>query len=371
MRVIIFALVVHSAALAQEAPVEEAPEPPAKVEPEDTRSKIYVLDPKVVDMAEGIGATISSALAQSIEKEGLRALTREDAKEVINQQGDLAVIGADGDPMTLSNLGKAIGAPHLLAVVATQAANGDIIFQGRMIDAVNIKVLVRRETRASDYDGEILTAIKELARLCLAPFFAHLNGTIALTCSEEGANVFVDDVQIGTTPIEPFEIAGGYHTVKLTKEGFIRFQKQVQPKKEDTLPLEVALKPSLEYMQKYRAEAELYRTVGFVSASAAVALVAVGAGFGVGYLVGLDGIKDIDDTLGDNERLAQLGPNCETAVGCPEKTALEEDRNDLAFQSQLFSVGGIAGAAVGIAAGAAATYFFVFGNNPDRYAEFE
>jgi hypothetical protein len=336
--------------------------------------RIYVVDPALVNLPENLAKTISAAVAQTIEEQGLAAMSRDDAREILEQQAELQMLGADADPLSLSSLGKAVGAKHLLAVVASQV-DGDTVFQGRLLDASNVKVLVRREAKASDHDDEVLTAIKELTKLCLAPLFAHLKGSVSLTVSEEGANVFLDGVQLGVTPIDTFEVPGGYHTVAVTKDGFIRWQKGVNPDSK-AIAMRVDLRPSVEFMEKWRAEGELYRTVGLVSAGAAVALVAAGAGFGAGMYFALQDRDEKTTRLADDTCAADAisFDNCLNVGLAEDAQEISARQQEIDEASALFtnmSVGAIAAGAVALAASVGATYFFVFGKDPNRYSAFE
>lgn len=190
----------------------------------ESRPRLFVVDPSVVKLSDAVKKTVSAAIAEAAESEGFDVLAKDDVREILQQHTELALLGGEADGLSLSALGRAVGTRHLIAAVVSNVDDTTVV-QMRLIDAKENAVLTRREVKASDYDGKVLEAVRSATKLVLAPLFAHMKGTLLLTVSEEGADVLLDGVQIGVTPLEkPISVPGGHHLLTITKSGFIRHQ---------------------------------------------------------------------------------------------------------------------------------------------------
>jgi hypothetical protein len=71
-----------------------------------------------------------------------------------------------------------------------------------------------------------------------------ITGDLVIESSTRGAQVFVDDEEIGTIPLgRPIKLKPGQHTVKVVKPGFTRFLESVTIKVGKSVRLEVDLFP--------------------------------------------------------------------------------------------------------------------------------
>lgn len=340
------------------------PEAEAEAEAEVAGPRFYVVDPHVVNMPEAVQRTVSSAIAQALEDEGMKTFTRDDVREIFGQASDLAVLDADADQLSLGTLGQAVGAEWIVAAVITKLDDGDVSVQMRLIDVAKATAAARRETRAADFGGDILAATKDATKLVLAPLFAHMKGTLALSITEEGADVLLDGQQIGVSPIEAaIPLSGGHHVLTVAKTGFIRHQETLRVEQGTSLKRDVALRPSRDFLLDYRSTNELFRTVAWTTTGGALVLAGVGVGFGVGWYMKNQEIPALHDAA--QREAVDRGLNPETHPD--EIAALQQPIEDAQFLGQLFSVVGIAAGAVAVASGAAAAYFWLFGDDPDRY----
>jgi hypothetical protein len=338
--------------------------------PKEGETNLYVMDPQVVELSESVAKTVSATIAQTIQEEGLNVFSRDDVRDILGQATDLASLGSDADSLSLGSLGSAVGAQYIVTAVVS-AVDDDVVVQTRLIEVAKSKVLERRESKASDHDGEILEAIKVGTRLILAPLFADMKGTLSVKVSEEGANVLIDDRQIGVSPIdEALTLPGGYHTLTVTKEGFIRHQESFRVEKGAAITSDVSLRPSLEFMQKWRARGELYGTLAWSSAGATAALVGGAVAFGgLYYYFGFmetERLTAVRDQIVADESLNPAIPEHENRINELNAPIIEAGNTGV-----LMSIVGGALGAVGVATAFTSIYFFVFGNDANKYAEFE
>jgi hypothetical protein len=150
---------------------------------------------------------------------------------------------------------------------------------------------------------------------------------------------------VGTTPIQPRKIPGGYHAVKVVKKRFVVYGQDVKIEPGKTATLELRLLPSEAFIKEYESQASTYRTLAWVFSGVAVAA----AGSATGLFVWNDG------RLEDYNR---------------DKQDPGHDQNDLNERADSINMVdsvtlGVAGCA--IAAVGTALYFWIAGDPPGRY----
>jgi hypothetical protein len=118
---------------------------------------LYVVDPRVVNMAPAVAVTVSSIVAEIATTEGMAVFTREDARVVLEREADLQTIGAESDGASLTALGKKVGTGHVLACVIT-AVDEDIVVSARLIDVAKSAVVSRRTRAPSSRAGRCARA---------------------------------------------------------------------------------------------------------------------------------------------------------------------------------------------------------------------
>src|SRR4051794_17819258 len=67
----------------------------------------------------------------------------------------------------------------------------------------------------------LLVAFLLLAQNAVA---ASKNGTVTVNCPVVGATVSVDGEEVGTVPIDPFELKFGNHQIRIVRTGLIAFE---------------------------------------------------------------------------------------------------------------------------------------------------
>lgn len=329
-------------------------------EVESEPPQLYVVAPKLVNLPASMGETVSAAIGQAAADEGLAVMTRSEARSIIKSQAELSMLGGDASGAALATLGRALGAQHVLT--ATVSAEGDdTVIHLRLVDAQKGTVLSREKTRATDFEGGLIPAVEQGTRLLLAPLFAHMKGTVALDVSEEGANVLLDGQQVGVTPVETLAVPGGMHMLTVTKKGFIRHQETLDVDDGDTIRKMLTLRPSEEFLQRYRRRNGLYRTLAWVTTAVALPLL---AGSGTFFY-----LKDNQD-----QQSQALSADYEALPEDEKAQRQQEFERDI--QASVNRANRFGEVAVGIGVGAVVSaltsgYFWLFGDDPDKYEHFE
>ncbi len=342
------------------APGETKPAPAARTGP-----RIYIVKPALSGLPPSMAATIVSTMAQAIGREGFSVLTADDVKTVIDQQADLSLLGGDADPLALSALATAVGADMLVATVVS-SIDGDTVVQTRLIDPKRSTVLARRELKASEQGNEVLPTLEDAARLVLQPLLASGRASVSVAVSEEGANVVVDGDVVGVSPVDlPIGLTGGLHQLVVTKAGFIRFQETLRVKSGDALAREVRLRPSVEFLASYNADAGLYRTLAWVSTVGVVVSAGVLTAGAIGWIGAVDNQAKVNAAA--QKEIADKGIDA-TQPRFNELQTLQTDAQNAVTPWFVAQVAG--GVATGVTV-LLASYFWAFGDDPSRYADVE
>lgn len=335
-------------------------------DPAAATARLFVVEPHLSGLNAAISSSVVAAVGQAAQEEGLTVLTRDDVTDLLTHAADLAMLGSDADGPSLAMLGEKVGADYLLTSTVSQV-DDDTVIHTRLVKVATSDVLVRREVRASGHGG-LMPALRAATQLALAPVFAHLKGTLTIQVSEEGANILIDDTLVGTSPLAALTLPGGVHTVAVTREGFIREARTFRMTKGAALIEAFTLRPSVEFLEAYRARNSLYRTLAWTTTGLAVPLAAAAVGGALGWVHYNSESERLAADVAARE-LPEYVPNPDggTPLKNPELVAAEEQRTALGTQAVWSSaIGGVTGVA-GLVSGVLAGYFWIFGDDPQRY----
>lgn len=323
---------------------------------------IYVIDPTLAGPGKEVGSTVVSVMARTIADEGVEVFTRADARALLERESDLQTLTGDADGLSLAALGEKLGARWVLASVVS-AVDGDTLVEARLIDVEKSAVAARRLTRVSEYDGSFTDAVAAAARLAISPLFKGTTASIALTITEEGANVLIDDQQLAVSPVPKgsLSLPGGTHLVVVTKEGFIAWRKTFRVKGGEAFDESVALRPSPDYLASYQAKNGALR----IGAWSSTILTVVAAAGGVTALYAWDQANQQTAAIGGELTKATDDVQIDEAEVAALQARQTASKNDAALFGALASGAG----AFAVVAAAAAIGLWVFGDDPGRYDE--
>jgi len=333
---------------------------PATVLAEQAAPKVYVVKPGLVDVPDTALPAILDAIGQAAADEGVQALTENDVATLLRSQATLQALGADADELSLSSLGKAVGATHLVTATIAKVKD-DTQVSCRLVDVANAAVLARRTLLASEHGGGLLEAVRVATRLALAPVFKDRQGTLTLTVSESGADVLLDGDVVAVTPASPLQVPGGTHVVGVRKERFVSYRETLRIVGGETLDRLVRLRPSPDFLRTYKEDAGRMRVVAWSGTAVLVAGAAVAVLFVVKRNESLAEVTRLDANY------AALSPADQLA----QEATYNHDRGlavSSADQSRLFSILGGAAGGVGLLSGG---FGWLFGNDPGRYDDLE
>ena len=234
--------------------------------------------------------------------------------------------------------------------------------------ALTLELLLLAAKTSSREGSEVVTGADEaelmanvspaVARL-VAKLLKEKSGGLVVLSSEAGSVLKVDDVAVGTTPLGGMlQVPGGPHYLRLEKEGFVAWQKEIRISPDKVTEESVRLVPSPDFIAAYESKQVKLRAGAWIASAVAVGAFAAAIAF-ESRSASLYGAKDKDGTfLALREKVANGDEGA--------REALNQQRAQISSNQTLTGV--FAGIAVAGAAGA--TVLWLLGEDPNRYSAY-
>jgi hypothetical protein len=242
-----------------------------------TQRAIAVLDLKSRGLDSSVAENITDMVVKEVDRIGLfRIISMDEIRRMLEHEHDKRLLGCD-DVTCLSEIGGALGVDLLMAGGVGKL--GEIfIVNLKLIDVKRVRVISREERTVAGRVEYLMTISREASRALLRPIMEQESGMLEMTCNEEGAEVYLDDVVVGNTPLRALKTAGGYHSVRVNKKRFISYSKDVKVEPDKTVRLEVNLIPSKEFIEEYESAAGTYRALAWTFTAVTVAAAGTATG---------------------------------------------------------------------------------------------
>jgi len=236
----------------------------------DSKRAIAVLDLRARGLEPTIAEQVTDLVLKEVDRTGLfRTVSQEEIRRMLEHEQQKLMLGCE-ETSCLAEIGGALGVDMLLAGGVGKIGETFVVTL-KLIDVVKVEVIHREERMASGKEDALVQISRQAARALLRPIMEEESGLVELVCAEEGAEVYIDDVMVGTTPLEARKIPGGYHQIRVVKKRFVAHGREVNVKPRDTQRLEVVLIPSRDFIEEYESQATLYRVFAWSFTGLAVA----------------------------------------------------------------------------------------------------
>jgi hypothetical protein len=218
------------------------------------------------------------------------------------------------------------------------------------------------ETGRSEADllGRVGRAVSRL----VARVLTSRSGTLVVAATESGALVKVDEQVKGTTPLQgAIALPAGPHALAVEKQGFVAFQKEVQVLPGKLAEERAVLVPSPDFIREYESRQRKLRTGAWIATGVAV------AGVAAAVLLQADASRlyGNDSTAGtflyDRRKLLD-GVTTEGGVDLRAQAVTLQGEISQRETLSWVAVG------VGAASAVAATWLWIAGDDPERYARY-
>lgn len=222
-----------------------------------------------------------------------------------------------------------------------------------LIDAVDGKA-INRSKKETTNASELVNDAYRSAIVLLQPLLNARRGYLRVDSNVADAAVYVDEERRAEGPNQVIALPAGPHTIRVSQDGFYAASADVLVKPGVIETTKVALIPAKETIESYESKASFMRTSAYVTGALAIGSVVAAAVF---YGQASDDKAFVDG-------FAAASDVQKAAPGYREE-ALE--RSDSFSINQGLYLGGLLG---GLIFGGASAYFFLAGDDPDRYEEF-
>lgn len=216
-------------------------------------------------------------------------------------------------------------------------------------------VVVGRASTTVDDAGKLLDAAARSSRQLVSKVLSERQGTLLVTCSEKGATVKLDGEIIGVTPLPRRAVTWGPHLLEIEKTGFISAMEDINVNGTGLVERHFALIPSQDFLSGYESTAKKMRLGAWITTGAAV------ASFGGALYFQLDHARKANEFL--EQKRAYQALSEPTQDDYNRLAALQSKAQSSLNKTYVLS-------ALGLLCGAGATYLWIAGSDPDRYARY-
>jgi hypothetical protein len=334
----------------------------------DQRPKLAVLDLAANGASKELASAAGGVVASELDRLGVfKVVTSEAIRDLLAFEKQRQMLGCT-DAGCMAEVGGALGVDLLVSgKVSRLAATRDVPESFTLeLTLTSVKKGQREgsiiETGRSEAD--LLGKATRAAQRVVQKVLAGRSGTLVVAASEAGAVVKVDDQVKGTTPLQgQIPLPAGPHALSVEKQGFVAFQREVQILPGQVADERVTLVPSPDFIREYEARQKKLRLGAWISTGVAV------AGLAGAVLLQADasrvyGTESTPGTFLFARRKLLDGVEVDPITGVnyrAQASALKATVSQRENASYL-------AAGVGAAAAVAATWLWIAGDDPDRYA---
>ena len=139
------------------------------------------------------------------------------------------------DSGCLAELAGAVGAAYVVS--GTISKSGETYTISLVLTDQQKAQALDRVVREESNLAKVGDAVRVAAQRVVAKLLENKKGNLRLVVGEKGADVKIDDVLIGTTPLPPQALPMGPHKISVEKTGFIAFRQEIflKPQEDTTL----------------------------------------------------------------------------------------------------------------------------------------
>ncbi len=184
-----------------------------------SRRLVAVLDLRANESAGKIAAALTTVLNADLgSREGLRTISRNEVKSVIEHQATSQLLGCESVGCA-ADLAKLLDA-ELVVAGSVEVIENAHVMSVSLIDPTIPRVLGREELAWRGDPDEMITVVSPIVDRLLAGARAGvLQGTVEVF-APDGAAIIVDGIQVGLSPLSPVPTSVGVHQVLVTKDGY-------------------------------------------------------------------------------------------------------------------------------------------------------
>ena len=346
----------------------------------DARPNLLVLDlePRGVGLPEAQAAT-GSVVRGLRQLDVFQVLSSDDVRQLLALERTRQLSGAKAES-SVGQLGAALNAPNAVVGSVTRVG-GKLQVEIRLLDAPTQKVLSQKTLNQATVE-QVANQLPGLAQELMSPLLREQQGFLVVKSKEEAAEVLVDDTLVGSIPLKgSIDLSRGVHRLTVRKDGFIAQTRSVRIEPKQTTIEEVELAPSGDYAKIYKDKYAKMRVGAWIATGVAVAgittAIIMNASANSQYndqfkprqawLQGAagQGPQTKPPDIANNPTASAAWDSCTTSGAVACKQAAEDAKSSVQVKQYVAIGAGV----IGVASAGVATWLWLSGKDPNRYAD--
>ncbi len=332
------------------------------------KPKLAVLDFAANGASKELASAAGGVAANELDRMGtFQVVTADAIRNMLAFEKQRQMLGC-ADAGCMAEIGGALGVDWLVSGKVTKLAASHGVPETLSVDLTltNVRKAQREGSviETARTETELVTKTGKAAQKLVAKILAGRSGRLVVTAVETGAIVKIDDQTKGTTPMRgAISLPAGPHTLAVEKAGFVTYQKDVQVEPGKLVEESVTLVPSPDFVRNYESRQKKLRLGAWISTGVAAA----GLATAVALQVSANSLYGNETTPGTFlYARAKLQNGVETEGGTNLRDQASKLKSDIETrQTMSYVTGGLGGIAA-----VAATYFWIAGEDPQRYSRF-
>jgi hypothetical protein len=195
--------------------------------PEGQKVSFAVFDLAPSGVPKEVADNLAQILSVEIKRvEGASVISRDDMTAMLRLEQDKAFLGCSDDTSCIAEIGGALGVDKLVVGHVGKIKDSYVVSL-RLIDPREAKVDSRITESFRGDEDQLIRAVRHAGRKLLGVGSGAL-GKLAVSSSEEEAEVFLNDQKHGELPMAPIaDLKVGRHTLRVAKSGYFDFYSDV------------------------------------------------------------------------------------------------------------------------------------------------
>lgn len=329
------------------------------------RPNVAVMDFTANGATKELASAASSSVANELDRLGaFKVMTSEAIRSLLAFEKQKQMLGC-ADASCITEIGGALGADYLVSGKVTRLAAAAGVPETLSLDLTLSSV--KKGTRegsvieSATSEAVLMTKVQKAVVRLVQKVLAGRAGRLVVAMAEAGAVVKVDDQIKGTTPLQAaISLPSGPHILSVEKDGFVTYQRDLQIEPAKTLEERVSLVPSPDFISRYESRQKKLRLGAWLSTGTAVAGLASAVYFQMSASSKYGNESSPGTFLYVRRQILDGADSAELRAEASSLKSSVESRQMLSYVS-----GGL-----GAAAAVAATYFWISGEDPGRYAAY-
>jgi hypothetical protein len=334
----------------------------------ETRPRLAVLDLVANGASKELTSAAAGVTANEIDRIGVfKVITSDAIRAMLAFEKQKQMLGCS-DAGCLAEIGGALGVDYLVSGkvsrLAATAGRPEAFTLELTLSSVKSGQSEGSALETSGSESELLGKVPRAVGKLVSRVLSGRSGTLVVTSSESGAIVKVDDQVKGTTPLQgAIAIPAGPHALSVEKDGFVAYQMEVQVLPGKLTEERASLTPSPDFIRAYESRQKKLRVGAWIATGVTLASVtaAVLLQANASRLYGNDTTPGT--FLYDRRKLLD---GVYTEGGVDLQAQATKLKSDISQNETLSWVA----VGVGAAGAVTATWLWIAGDDPDRYARY-